>query len=227
MFEDLRDAFREAVRNFRDELNRDQVSGNVDRILHGMVEEVTSARARLQAVEADLEKTRKLRAREEEHVATMARRREMAAGIDDGETERLAAEFEARHQERLEVFIAKEEALSREFTLLSREVDEMMVQVKEARARRAGLAAQAGRAGTRETLNETDDLFEAFERMEERIAGAGAEAEAAEAFSREYGADSGPSSDLRIDLDAPPPHQDVDFDAALAELKRRMGKADS
>lgn len=227
MFEDLRDAFREAVRNFKDELNRDQVSGNVDRILHGMVEEVTTARARLQAVEADLEKTRQLRAREEEHVATMARRREMAAEIDDGETERLAAEFEAKHRERLEVFTAKEEALSREFTLLSREVDEMMVQVKEARARRAGLAAQAGRAGTRETLNETDDLFRAFERMEERIDGTGAEAEAAEAFSRDYGAGTGSASDLQIDLDAPPPHQDVDFDAALAELKRRMGKADS
>lgn len=226
MFEDLRQAFREAVRNFKDELNRDQVSGDVDRLLHGMVEEVTTARARLHSVEEDLEKTRQLRAREEEHVATMARRREMAAGIDDGETERLAAEFEAKHRERLEVFTAKEEALTREVTLLRGEVEEMMAQVKEARARRAGLSAQAGRAGTRETMNETEDLFQAFQRMEERIDGTGAEAEAAEAFSREF--DSGSSgSDLRIDLDAPPPHQDVDFDAALAELKRRMGEADS
>lgn len=222
MFEDLRQAFREAVQNFRDELNRDQVSGTMDRILHGMVEEVTSARARLKGVEEDLEKARQLRAREEEHVATMARRREMAAGIDDGETERLAAEFEAKHRERLEVFVAKEEALAREATLLRSEVEEMMVQVKEARSRRAGLTAEAGRAGTRESMTETDELFRAFERMEERIDGTGAEAEAAETISREYG-----SSDLRIDLDAPPPHQDVDFDAALAELKRRMGKSDS
>lgn len=210
------------MQNFRDELNRDQVSGNVDRILRGMVEEVTSARARLKTVEADLEKTRQLRAREEEHVATMARRREMAAGIEDGETERLAARYEKKHRERLEVFGQKEDALAREATLLRREVEEMMAQVKEARASRAGLAAQAGRAGTRETMNETDELFQAFERMEERIDDTGARAEAAEAFSREYGA-----SDLRIDLDAPPPHQDVDFDAALAELKRRMGEADS
>lgn len=227
MFEDLRDAFREAVQNFRDELNRDHVSGDVDRILHGMVDEVTSARARLRAVEDDLEKTRELRSREEDHVATMSRRREMAAGIDDGETERLAAEFEEKHRERLEVFAAKEKALSRETALLREEVQEMMRQVKEARARRAGLTAQAGRAGTRETMNETEELFQALERMEERIDDTGAQAEAAEAFSREYGTGSGSTSDLRIDLDAPPPHQDVDFDAALAELKRRMGETDS
>jgi len=222
VFDDLQQAFREAVRNFRDELNRDQVSGNVDSILRGMVEETTDAQSRLRAIEDDLEETRQLRAEEADHVATMARRREMAAEIDDEETARLASEFEAKHRERLEVFTAKEEALSREVRLLRAEVKEMLVQVKDARAKRAGLSAQAGRTDTRQTMSETQDLFQAFERMEERIDGTGAEAEAAETIYREF-----ESADLQIDLDAPPPHQDVDFDAALAELKRRMGKADS
>ena len=37
MFDDLRNAFREAVQNFKDELDRDSVPENVDRLLAGMI----------------------------------------------------------------------------------------------------------------------------------------------------------------------------------------------
>ena len=50
MFEDLRNAFREAVQNFKDELDRDSVPETVDRLLKGMIDEVTQARARLKSL---------------------------------------------------------------------------------------------------------------------------------------------------------------------------------
>lgn len=220
MFEDLRHAFREAVQNFRDELNRDEASGTMDDILRGMVREVTDTQARLKGVEADLEKARALVAHEEEQVATMARRQKMAREIDDAETARVAGEYLDRHRSRLEVFTQKADALEKEARLLTAEVREMTEQVKEARSRRAGLTAEAGRTGARESLGESQELFDAFERMKSRIEDDEIEADSDADFAREFGA-----SDLRIDLDAPPPSSEVDFDAALEELKRRMGKS--
>lgn len=219
VFEDLRQAFREAVQNFKDEINRDQVPGTVDEILRAMVQETTDTQARLKKVSADLETARLRVQAEKEQVATMSRREGLAADIGDEETARVAGEYRARHQERLEVFTKKAAALEEEERLLSAEVAEMLARVKEARARRNSLTAEAGRSGARERLNESGDLFDAFKRMEARIEGEEFEADAAADMSEEY-------SDLQIDLDAPPPAPEVDFDAALAELKRRMGKTE-
>jgi phage shock protein A len=217
MFEDLRNAFREAVQNFKDELDRDSVPENVDRLLGGMIDEVTQARARLKGIEADLEDTRRRVTLEEEHVATNRRRERMARDIGDEETARLALEYSERHQKRLVVFRQKAAALEEEVTLLGVEVEEMMVKVQEARERRASLQAEAGRTGARDSLSEADDLFDAFDRMGERIAGDEADAEAAEGFAREF-------DDLRVDPHAPPRRPEVDVDARLQELKRRMGR---
>ena len=51
MFDDLRDAFREAVRNFRDELDRDNDPGSVDRFFLGMTREMEAARDLLAGLE--------------------------------------------------------------------------------------------------------------------------------------------------------------------------------
>ena len=45
MFDSLRDAFREAVSNFRDEIGRDDVPEAVDKLLVGMRQEVTDTKA--------------------------------------------------------------------------------------------------------------------------------------------------------------------------------------
>lgn len=217
MFEDLRQAFREAMENFKEELNRDAVPGTMDRILQGMVAEVTEARARLKAVEADLETTGMRVKAEEEQVATMQRRRSMAAGIGDEETSRIAAEYLERHERRLQIFRQKETALREEYSLLGAEVEEMMAKLKEAQASRASLSAEAGRTQARESIGGSDDLFDAFDRMEARIRGDEVEADVARDFGDEL-------DDLRVDPDAPPPRPEIDYDAALAELKRRMGK---
>ena len=74
MFEDLRRAFREALDNFQQELNRDRIPGSVDRLLAGMVDEVTAARERLLELESQLERTRTEAAAEAREVATCERR---------------------------------------------------------------------------------------------------------------------------------------------------------
>lgn len=219
LFDDLRQAFREAVDNFKEELNRDEVAGTVDRLLQGMVSEVTDASARLKSVEADLEATRRRIEVEEDQVATMERRRDMATDIGDDETARLADEYLDRHSHRLDVFRRKAAALEQEATLLEAEVGEMMEKLQEARASRASLSAEAGRTQARESLAESDDLFDAFRRMEAKIEGDEVEADVA----RDYEADL---DDLRVDPHARPQHREIDYDAALAELKRRMGKGE-
>lgn len=217
MFEDLRRAFREALDNFQQELNRDRIPGTVDRLLSGMVDEVTEAKARLKELESQLERTREESAGEAREIATCDRRAAMAREIGDEETARVATEYGDRHRRRKEVLDRKAEALAEEVVLRRGEVDEMMEKVKEARDRRDTLAAQAGRTEARSSLGETDDLFAELDRMAEKIGDTDARAEAA----RDMG-----DFDLRVDPDEPIRRPQVDYDAALQELKRRMGKSD-
>ncbi|MDT8368766.1 MAG: hypothetical protein RQ745_06135 [Longimicrobiales bacterium] len=225
MFEDLRAAFREAVDNFQKELSRDQVGENVDRILKGMIDEVTDAKAHLAGLEDQLEKTGSRLSQETAAAATCRRREEMARKIDDGETARIAAEHAGRHEERAEVLDQRRQALAAEIALTRRDVEEMTGKLKEARASRASLEAEVGRTSARESLSETDRLFAEFDRFEDRVADEGARAGAAEdLYGDRLHGDA--RSEMHIDLDAPPPRREIDYDAALEELKRRMKDAE-
>ncbi|MEQ9568648.1 MAG: hypothetical protein RLN75_00540 [Longimicrobiales bacterium] len=217
MFEDLRRAFREALDNFQQELNRDRIPGSVDRLLSGMVDEVTEAKARLSELESQLERTRAESQKEAREIATCDRREAMAKEIGDDETARVAREYGDRHRRRKEVLDRKAEALAEEASLRRSEVDEMMVKLKEARDRRDALAAQAGRTDARSSLGEADGLFAELDRMAEKIGDTDARAEAAREMDE---------FDLRIDPDTPTRRPEVDYDAALEELKRRMGRSD-
>lgn len=216
MFEDLRRAFREALDNFQQELNRDRIPGSVDRLLSGMVDEVTEAKARLAELETQLQRTREESEKEAREIATCDRRAAMAREIGDDETARVADEYGDRHRRRKEVLDRKAEALAEEAELRRGEVDEMMTTLKEARDRRDALAAQAGRTEARASMGEADDLFAELDRMAEKIGDTDARAQAARDID---------DFDLRIDPDAPIRRPEVDYDAALEELKRRMGKS--
>jgi phage shock protein A len=214
MFENLRNAFREAVENFNKELDRDQIPETVDRLLGGMRDEVAEAQASVHELEDQIARTQREIERETDEVATARRRGKLAADIEDTETAEIAQQYATKHEERLRLLEQKVTALRAELDFQRKEVDGMMQKFKEAKAKRDSLGATAGRTEARSSLRDADDLFSELDRMAEKIDGKASLADAE--------ADLDPL-DLHIDADAPP-RREVDVDAALEELKRRMGK---
>lgn len=221
MFEDLRAAFREAIENFNKELNRDQVPETVDRLLRGMRSELGDARALVADLESQIEKAVAQAESERAQAETCRRREEMAQKIGDEETAQLAKQYCERHEARQRLLEQKAVALREELVFRQRDYDEMMSKFKEAQESRNSLEATTGRTGARESISEADDLFRELDRMAEKIEGEEARGEAAEAFDS---LDFEPESDYHVDLDTPEPPEELDVDAALAELKRRMGE---
>jgi hypothetical protein len=84
---------------------------------------LSQSRAARDAVAAQLD-------RERAELATVRRRGQLAAGINDAETVRLAAEFERKHSGRIEVLERKHAALVEEVLLVERETAEMTAQLK-------------------------------------------------------------------------------------------------
>jgi phage shock protein A len=223
MFDELRAAFREALDNFNKELSRANVSDTADKLLIGMRNEIVSEKAAVTGVEDQLAKTRTQIERLKGEAATARRREEMARSIEDGETVRLAAEFATKAEQHVAVLEKKEAALAEELGFRQRTVDEMYARFNEAKEKRDALSASTGRTGARESISAADDLFAELDRMADKIEGNEARGEAAQAFD-ELDLDEG--SEYRVDLDAPPPTRELDVDAALEELKRRMGERD-
>lgn len=223
MFEDLRAAFREAIENFNAELRRDRVPETVDRLLRGMSGELAEAKVLVSELEREVEKARSQADAERVEATTCRRREQMARGIGDTETADLALRFAERHESRHRLFEQKAVALSEELAFRRRDVEEMFAALKEARDRRDSLSATSGRSGARESLGAADDLFRELDRMAEKIEGEHAQGEAAASMDP-IELDDGLGSEFRIDLDEPPHREELDLDAALDELKRRMGR---
>ena len=207
MFAKLRAAFREAVENFKTELNRDQIPETVDSLLAGMYREATDAKAYVSNLEKDLA-TARARAREESKQAEICRRRQkQALRIGDEETVRVAEDFAVRHEERAQVLEGKAEAILRELKVCRSDLDEMLEKIKVSRQEGEAMGATAGRTQARDSLGDADDLFRDFDRMGEKVSGTESDAEAAAAFDQEFG--SGPA-------------REDNLEERLAELKRRM-----
>jgi len=217
MFENLRNAFREAVDNFNKELGRDDVPEVVDGLLRQMREEVTDTKAQLYTLEAQIKKAIQLSEMEEKEAKTCRRREEMALRIADEETAKVAAEYAEKHERRKDIQAKKALALKAEMELKKTEVEEMLVQFKEAKAKRETLKATQGRAEARNALGGASDLFEELDRMAEKIEGVDHQREAEEDLLEEFG-----------ELESPPPHRGMSEDelaeARLRELKSRMGE---
>ena len=168
----------------------------------------------MRELEGQIARTQQDIAREENEVATARRRGKMASDIDDDETARIAEEYAAKHEERLRLLQQKATALQGELDFQRKEVGGMMEKFKEAKAKRDALGATAGRTGARESIKAADDLFSELDRMAEKIGDDEVRADAAAEFD---------PLDLHVDVDTPP-RRELDVDAALEELKRRMGK---
>jgi len=218
MFDDLRAAFKEALDNFNKELSRNQVPETVDKLLASMKDEIAEEKAQVAGVEAQLEKTLSEIERSIEQAETARRREAMAQKIDDQETATLAARYAARHEDHRQVLEKKATALREELGFREKTVQEMFARFHEAKAKRDALGATAGKTTARDALSAADDLFSDLDRMAEKIEGEKAAGEAAEAFSS---IDLDQPSEYHIDL-SEAPAEEMDADAALAELKRRM-----
>ena len=222
MFDDLREAFKEALDNFNKELSRDQVSETADKLLIGMKNEIADEKAQVAGLEDQLKKTLEQIDRLEKDIETARRREEMAREIDDQETVKLAAEWSTKAEGQRAILIKKAAALKEEFDFRSKTVEEMYDRFHEAKSKREALTSTTGRSGARESITAADDLFDQLDRMAEKIEGTDAAAQAAQAFDELDFEEEG--SEFRVDLDEPPPARELDVDAALEELKRRMGE---
>lgn len=217
MFDNLRQAFKEAVDNFKEELNRDEVPDVVDGLLRQMQEEVTDAQAQAHTLEEQIKKALQLAEMEGKEVATCRRREAMAERIGDEETARVAAEFAAKHEKRKSIQEQKALALRAELEMKRAEVQEMLAQFKEARSKREALAATSGRAEARSSMTAADDLFAQLDRMAEKIEGVDRQREAEEELL----------ADLDENASSPSPgglSPEEEAEAKLRELKRLMGK---
>ena len=220
MFENLRDAFREAVDNFKHELNRDDVPVTVDRLLLAMQDELVQARSLLGALERQIAEASAHVARDRAEEDTCRRRAEMASKVGDQETARIALKFAVRHERRRMVLERKAVALDEERSIRVIEVDEMTVRVEEARSKRDILAAAASADASDQTLRAADDLPDELDRMASEMEPDPRSQRRSQIddLEREF-------NDLRVDPWAPIPRRELDVDAALAELKRRMGSS--
>jgi phage shock protein A len=222
MFDELREAFREALDNFNKELKRDRVPETVDRLLSGMRDEIIDEKAQIAGLEEQLQKALSQAEREAQNGLTCRRREEMARRIADEETANVAAEHAVKHEGHHVLLKKKAEAIREELEFRRRTAADMMAKFEEARTKRDSLSATAGRSGARDSFAEADDLFGELDRMAQKIEGERSEGEAAEILDS---LDLDGGSDYHVELDdRPPVREEVDVDAALAELKRRMGK---
>jgi hypothetical protein len=217
MFDNLRQAFKEAVDNFKEELNRDEVPEVVDGLLGQMREEVTDSQAQVHTLEAQIKKALQLAELEEKEIATCRRREEMAQKIGDNETAQVAADFAEKHEKRKAIQAHKALALREELEMKRGEVQEMMAQYKEAKAKREALAATSGRASARDSMSDADDLFAQLDRMAGKIEGGDRQRMAEEELLSEFGDMEAPSAPR-----GPSPEELAE--ARLQELKRRMGE---
>lgn len=123
MFEDWKKAWREAVENFRREL--EGADGDVSAHVRAMRRETVSARGALAKLLDEIRRTRR-QAENERELEQVCRRREgLARDVNDDETVRVAREYAARHAERGAVLERKVEVLEQEHALLARDLDSM------------------------------------------------------------------------------------------------------
>jgi len=174
MFQDLRNAWREAVENFRRELHgEEQGAGDAHDRLRTMRKDVSIASSELKRIEREAAAARSQAAAERKEEAVCRRREGLARGIGDEETAAIAARYAARHAERAAVLERKAEALEAERDLLRRELADME-RIVEERTREVGAGGAApegiGAPGTgarRRTGLEKDEAADAeFRRLE-------------------------------------------------------------
>jgi len=144
MFEALRVAFRQAVSNFHEELNRDSVPTSELGVFSSMYREIEAAAAKVEELKRGMRATESEAIEEENSVQICLRRQEQARAIGDLETVRVSEDFVDRHRRRGEILRDKAGVLSREIEEWEGELRLMLDRYRTARhsweSSRGGLA---------------------------------------------------------------------------------------
>jgi len=127
MFEDWKQAWRDAVANFQRELE-DEPGDATTRAMRR--DERTTAES-LRRLDAELAAARRNVEAERAEEAVCRRREGLARNVGDAETARIAAEFAARHEQRARVLERKVEVLQAERQLLVGDLDRMRAALAE------------------------------------------------------------------------------------------------
>ena len=219
MFDNLRQAFREAVDNFKDELGRDEIPEAVNHLLREMKREAADTKAEIRRLEEAIQGAIEKAEREEGEGKTCRRREKMALEISDEETAGLAREYAEKHEHRRSVLEHKALALKEELDMRQEEFGEMIEAIKGAEKNRDGLTATAGRASTRNSIEEADDLFSQLDRFADEIE--------ADDARRKVSVELDDLIEDRPDrFESRPDPAEIDVDARLDALKRAMRKQD-
>jgi len=219
MFDNLRQAFREAVDNFKDEVGRDDVPEAVSRIIREMKREAGDTKADIRRLEETIHTAMNRAEKEKGEGKTCRRREQMALEISDEETARVAREYAEKHEHRRSVLEHKALALKDELDMRQEEFEEMIEAIKGAEKNSAGLAATAGRASARSSIDEADDLFSQLDGIADEMG--------ADDARRKAGSELDDLLDDRRDrFDSCPDVGEIDVDARLEALKRAMRKKD-
>lgn len=152
MFEEWKQAWRDAVANFWRELDEAGPGIGSERI-SAMRRDARAARTELERVEEELRRARAQLAEERKAEEDCRRREGLARGIGDEETARIAAEYAARHAERAAVLDAKVWAVEAELAMRRRDVEEM----EAALGRLESAAGPAGAVHGTESAGSLDD----------------------------------------------------------------------
>jgi len=219
MFDNLRQAFREAVDNFKDELGRDEIPEAVDRLLREMKREAADTKAEIRRLEEAIQGALEEAEKEKGDGKTCRRREKMALEISDEETARLAREYAEKHEHRRSVLEHKALALKEELDMRQEEFGEMIEAIKDAEKNRDGLTATVGRASARNSIEEADDLFSQLDRFADEI-------EADDARGKANIELDDLIDDRPDRFESRPGPEEIDVDARLEALKRAMRKQD-
>ena len=215
MFDNLRQAFLEAVDNFKDELGRDDVPEAVSRLLREMKREAADTKAEIRRLKEAIRGAIDRAAKEKDDAKTCRRREQMALDISDEETARVASEYAEKHEHRRSVLEHKSLALKEELDMREEEFGEMIEAIKNADKSRDTLTATAGRASARNSIDEADDLFSQLDRIGDEIGADDARREASSELDDLL--DNG-----RDRFESGPELEEIDVDARLEALKRAM-----
>ena len=219
MFDNLRQAFREAVDNFKDELGHDEIPEAVNRLLREMKREAADTKAEIRRLEEAIQGAIEKAEKEKGEGKTCRRREKMALEISDEETARLAREYAEKHEHRRSVLEHKALALKEELDMRRDEFREMIEAIKGAEKNRDGLTATVGRASARNSIEEADDLFSQLDRFADEIE--------ADDARRKANIELDDLIDDRPDrFESRPDPEEIDVDARLDALKRAMRKQD-